>query len=132
MDEIINFLKKYNEDKILLENENSELKNQNKKLLNDIQNLSKVSIISNLDKQLKEKTDYIDLLEKQNTEKINIINQLKLELEEYKMANFTLVTYKKINYYINEKTNDVYDIVKEKPNKIVGIYLNEKIKLNKN
>ena len=75
MDEIINFLKKYNEDKNLLENENIELKNQNKKLLNDIQNLSKVSIISNLDKQLKEKTDYIDLLEKQNTEKTNIINQ---------------------------------------------------------
>jgi chromosome segregation ATPase len=183
LENITNFIKN-------LENENKLLKE--KIIIKDniieqhqfeIDNLSKVSIITNLNKQLKDKTSYIEILEKQNglknseensnyknkirileEENSNYKNKIRILEEEnsnYKNkirileeensnfkskiisleknindleenineSQFEKVTYKNKDYFIDGE-NNVYDIIDNKPNVIVGILKNNKIKLN--
>jgi len=155
LENITNFIKN-------LENENKLLKE--KIIIKDniieqhqfeIDNLSKVSIITNLNKQLKDKTSYIEILEKQNglknsEENSNYKNKIRIleeensnfkskiislekninDLEEnINESQFEKVTYKNKDYFIDGE-NNVYDIIDNKPNVIVGILKNNKIKLN--
>ena len=68
LDHIIQFLKNLDSENKNLKIKINELELYIKNLTNDLDNLSKVSIISNLDKQLKEKMCIISSLEKVNSE----------------------------------------------------------------
>lgn len=194
LDHVIQFLKNMefenNNQKIKI----NELESYSKNLTNDYDNLSKISIISNLDKQLKEKINIISSLEQQlekanrsnnkntkidhelkekNTkifflenelEKINSayeknlsllknenillnkeINELKTHISKMenkqneKLNNDSdeesdeesddkyQITFKKVNYLVDNDDN-VYNIVNDKANVIIGKLVNKKVK----
>lgn len=123
-----------------------------KELQTDINDLSKVSMISSMDKQLKDKLNNIEILEKQvdrlnkSNKELNNINQelnhinqelnhknLQLEEQLNKKKNkkkYDMITFKD-NDYLVDNDNNVYDIIDDKPNNLVGIMKNNKIKFNK-
>jgi DNA repair exonuclease SbcCD ATPase subunit len=196
LDIIIEFLKNLELENINQKIKINQLENNSQNLTNDLNNLSKVSMISNLDKQLKEKINTINLLEQQVNklnselqkklpnknnkldnelkEKNNKISILENELEKInsayeknlsvlKLDNDLLhkeinelktfiakikedktndessddeqqsddtkypITFKKVNYLVDESDN-VYDIINDKANKIVGKLVNNKVK----
>lgn len=133
-----------NENKLYLAKIN-DLTNKLSQLQTDINDLSKVSMISNMDKQLKDKLNNIELLEKQvdrltktNKDLVTInqeLNSKNLELEEQinkkkKKKKYDTITFKETDYLV-DIDNNVYDIIDEKPNNIIGILKNNKIKFNK-
>lgn len=159
LDTIYNYYKNIeNENKLYLA-KIEELTTKLNQLQTDITDLSKVSMISSMDKQLKDKLNNIELLEKQvdrltkNNKELTSQNQtltnqvqlltkqnqelssINLELEEQvnKKKNkkkYDTITYKEIDYLV-DGDNNVYDIVGNKPNNIVGLMKNNKIKFNK-
>lgn len=121
----------------------SELKQKN----DEIVNLTKVSMLQSVNKQLNEKTNYIQILEGQ-LEKLRIKQDIKVqesepepelekepeqepvkevEEEEFDPDNledingFELLVYKKNYYFRDLETNELYDIDDNKPGKIVGL-----------
>jgi hypothetical protein len=127
IDDIIIFLKR-----LEIENQNlkikiKELEDENNKLRSDIGNLSKVSMISNMDKQIKEKIANIEILEKQ-LEKANRLNaELQSKIETETEPEYEILTYKKVDYYLDEEGN-VYSMnTKQK----VATYINNKFKFVK-
>jgi len=121
----------------------SELKQKN----DEIVNLTKVSMLQSVNKQLNEKTNYIQILEGQ-LEKLRIKQDIKIheepeletsvsqekeevEIEETKLEfdpdnfeevnGFELLVYKKNYYFRDLETNELYDIDDNKPSKIVGL-----------
>jgi len=140
--EIINIVKEY-QTNIINKNE-------------EIENLTKVSMIHQLHKELSNKNNYIEYLEKKikylesntninintiennntnnnintNDNINNIENKKKKKFNKYKFEEidgYSLIKYKK-EYYLRElETDNIYDILNYKPNKIVGLIINEKI-----
>jgi len=131
-----------------LKNINENITNENIKLNDEISNFNKVSVLQSINKQLNDKMSYITILEKQlanykskvsnnikpninnivlEPDSVNINNIILEEIEE----NYELIKYKNNNYYKELKTNLIYDIKNDKPNKIVGkMRTSGKIKLN--
>ena len=118
----------------------SEIKQKNDEIIN----LTKVSMLQSVNKQLNEKTNYIQILEGQ-LEKLRIKQDIKVheepetsvsqekevEEEETKLEfdpdnledinGFELLVYKKNYYFRDLETNELYDIDDNKPGKIVGL-----------
>jgi len=132
LESIIEFLTNLEKENIELKKKILELETTNNKMNVDLGNMSKVSMISNMDKQLKEKTNTIQLLESQ-LEKIN------RELKEKNMYIYNLekqidskhekITIKDNDYFVID--NNVYDILDGKPNIVVGTIKNNKVKFIK-
>lgn len=116
----------------------SELKQKN----DEIVNLTKVSMLQSVNKQLNEKTNYIQILEGQleklrtkqdikvHEEPETSVSQEKEEVEEEEefdpdnledINGFELLVYKKNYYFRDLETNELYDIDDNKPGKIVGL-----------
>lgn len=176
-----------------LKQENETLKQENKKYLLDIEskdreltNLTKVSMLQSVNKQLNEKINYIQILEsqiekfkknskkdseedikiakiqdtsslncmssestkestkeltKESTKEEVVVKEKKKNKkiveeeqpnEEYEDVNgYELMIYKKKYYYRDLETNELYDIHNKKPNIIVGLLTNGKVKFNK-
>jgi len=132
IESIIQFLSNLEKENIELKKKIIELENTNNKMNFDLGNMSKVSMISNMDKQLKDKTSTIQLLESQ-LEKIN------RELKEKNMYIYNLekqidskhekISIKDNDYFVID--NNVYDIIDGKPNIVVGTIKNNKVKFIK-
>ena len=185
MEDIINYIQNLNNENSYLKTQLKNNENINSELQESINNFTKVSIINNLNKQLKDKINQITLLEKQinklnniNEELINenkkLINNNKLTIilnkepneeilnkepneELSKITNthkknkdkkiiketlddtsnqqikkkskkkFQELQYKKIKYLLDTSSNEIYDIINDKPNKIIGTFINKKI-----
>jgi DNA repair exonuclease SbcCD ATPase subunit len=127
INDVIIFLKKLD-----LENQNlkikiKELEEENNKLKSDIGNLSKVSMISNMDKQIKEKIANIEILERQ-LEKANRLNsELQKKIDPEPEPEYETITYKKIDYYLDEDGNVYTMDTKQK----VATYINNKFRFVK-
>lgn len=135
-----------------LSNKTNELEDLKKKYDHDIKekcdelnNLTKVSFVQSLNKQINDKNLIIQQLENQiNKLKIPQIKEPIVEIKNKKKINvefnidtfedingFELTSYKK-NYYLRDlETNELYDINNNKPGKIIGL-LNSKGKIKFN
>lgn len=92
-------------------------------------NLTKISFVQNISKQLNEKDNTINelnkVIEKLKTDK----NNEEFDPDKYIEINgYELLLYKKKCYLKDLETAEVYDIVNYKPNKIVGL-INHKNKV---
>jgi len=150
----------YKEELEILKKINDELNYKNNEYKEELENLIKVSIITNLNKQLKEKQDFITILD-------NEIRLLKIKLKNNIVPDHNHVTnldtnvvpdsnvvpdpdivpnptkksktkrecqiikYKNKEYLLDIKTNLVFDIDDKKLSNNVGSLINGKIKLNK-
>lgn len=138
-----------------LTNQNEIYKNKINELEEEINNYRKVSFIQSVDKQLNEKINYISILESQllkyknkendnNHVNFNIENKdvkdkkKKKEILDFDPENFEeingyeLLCYKKRYYLRDLETSEIYDILNNQPNVIVGLLTSSgKIKLNK-
>jgi predicted RNase H-like nuclease (RuvC/YqgF family) len=114
---IINYLKNLESENIKLKETVLELGNTNAKLEIDLANLSKVSMISSMDKQIKEKLSTIEILERQ-LEKSNRTN-LELKNNIFEKINI------KDNEYLKDSDNNVYNY------ELIGTIKNNKFKLIK-
>jgi len=116
----------------------------------ELTNMSKVSMIQSINKQLEEKISYIKILEHQldkfrakkpieapvvePTEVSTLVSTIATSLfdpEEFEEINgYELLVYKK-NYYLRDlETDELYSIQSNKPNKVVGLINNKgKVKL---
>lgn len=116
---------KINELEIKISKLNEELKQQKE----ENKNLTKISVVQNISKQLAEKDNTINELNK-------VIEKMKLEKqnEEFdpdkyvEINGYELLLYKKKCYLKDLETSELYDIVNYKPNKIIGI-INHKNKI---
>lgn len=130
--ELDNFKNKYDHD---MKIKNDELKEK----CDELNNLTKVSFVQSLNKQINDKNLIIQQLENQIS-KLKIVEPKKSKKEinvEFNVDNFEdingfeLTSYKK-NYYLRDlETNELYDIVNNKPGKIIGL-LNSKGKIQFN
>jgi hypothetical protein len=130
--ELYNFKNKYDHD---MKIKNDELKEK----CDELNNLTKVSFVQSLNKQINDKNLIIQQLENQIS-KLKIVEPKKSKKEinvEFNVDNFEdingfeLTSYKK-NYYLRDlETNELYDIVNNKPGKIIGL-LNSKGKIQFN
>ena len=114
----------------------------------ELTNMSKVSMIQSINKQLDEKISYIKILESQ-LDKLRVKKQIEptpevpcepvrdaaiaysFDPEEFEEINgYELLVYKK-NYYLRDlETDELYSILDNKPNKVVGLINNKgKVKL---
>jgi hypothetical protein len=134
--------------KFTLENTQKELEQKT----NDLSNLTKVSMVQNLNKQVNEKNNYIMILESQLEKyrnvskkeevspveddtkyKVSTVEEVlpKKEEEEFNPDDFEeingyeLILYKKIYYLRDLETNELYNIVNNNPDKVVG-FINNK------
>ena len=122
----------------------------------ELNNMSKVSMIQSINKQLEEKNNYIKILESQldklrNKNKTEIshesspkvyqppspkvyedvLRKVTFDPEEFEEVNgYELLVYKK-NYYLRDlETDELYSIQSNKPDKVVGLINNKgKVKL---
>lgn len=129
-----------------------DLKKENEKLSKTITDQSKdhadfkkVSFVQTLNKELSEKNNYISILESQleklkskTKEPIEVVKDktvesVKVDPETFEEINgYELIAYKKKYYLRDMETSEIYDInVDNKPNKVVGLLVNNKIKFNK-
>ena len=138
------------ENKLLKTSLESNIKELDQKTT-DLSNLTKVSMVQNLNKQVNEKNNYITILESQLEKyrnipkkeeeilptKVDVIQQkeiittTKVEISEFDPDNFEeingyeLMLYKK-NYYLRDlETNELYNILDNKPDTVVG-FINNK------
>lgn len=150
--ELINYVKALEEEnktlKINLENIMKDLDQKT----NDLTNLTKVSMVQNLNKQVNEKNNYITILESQLEKYRNVPKkeeELLLVKEEIipvtkivepvtkevvvdfdpdnfdEINGYELMLYKK-NYYLRDlETSELYNIVNNKPDTVVG-FINNK------
>jgi predicted RNase H-like nuclease (RuvC/YqgF family) len=117
-----------------LNNQNNELKNkiisiekENKELKDNLSNLTKVSFIGSIDKQLKEKQLQYEILEKKLVKANKLIENFNLEqhkTEENKLEetngtepviedrqiHYETIQYKKKEYLLDPDTNKIYNI----------------------
>ncbi len=151
---IFNYIKEI-EIKILdLQKKNEILMKDNENLKNELNNFNKVSIITNLNKQISDKQVTIDILEKKinffkiDTKNNLLENKINDNLLENKMNDILIddkindnliednlleddyeaIRYKKKDYYLKIKTNEIYDIKNDKPNNHIGNLVNNKLK----
>jgi hypothetical protein len=136
--ELEDFKKKYDND---MKVKNNEIKEK----CEELNNLTKVSFVQSLNKQINDKNLIIQQLENQisklkisqtkepivenkNKKKINV----EFNVDSFEDVNgFELTSYKK-NYYLRDlETNELYDIIDNKPGKIIGL-LNSKGKIKFN
>ena len=130
--ELDNFRNKYDKD---IKIKNNELKEK----CEELNNLTKVSFVQSLNKQINDKNLIIQQLENQIS-KLKIVEPKKSKKEinvEFNVDNFEdingfeLTSYKK-NYYLRDlETNELYNIIDNKPGKIIGL-LNSKGKIQFN
>jgi hypothetical protein len=110
-----------------------EMKNQREEL----NNMSKVSMIQSITKQLYEKNNYIKTLESQldkfktkKSELIEVKSKISCDVvfdpESFEEINgYELLVYKK-NYYLRDlETDELYSIIDNKPNNKVGLINNK-------
>jgi hypothetical protein len=137
--ELEDFKKKYDND---MKIKNNELKEK----CEELNNLTKVSFVQSLNKQINDKNLIIQQLENQisklktyQTKETTIDNKkpkkeinIEFNVDNFEDVNgFELTLYKK-NYYLRDlETNELYDIYNNKPGKIVGL-LNSKGKIQFN
>ena len=142
----------YRKELEILKKNNDELNYKNNEYKEELENLIKVSIITNLNKQLKEKQDLITILD-------NEIRLLKIKLKNNVVPDSAIIhnpnvvpdsnvvpnptkksktkrecqiiKYKNKEYLLDIKTNLVFDIDDKKLSNNVGSLINGKIKLNK-
>jgi len=138
-----NKLEKINED---LVKKNEDLAKELKTCTDDNKNLNKVSYVRSLSTELTSKNKYIAQLEAQLDKlkvKEKIVNESTKDtiVEENKpyvfnidnyvdIKGYDLLKYKKIYYLINDK-NEIFSILDNKPNIIVGSFKDNKIILFK-
>ena len=146
--------KKYNQDIEELENKISLQNNMIKEKSDDVTNLTKVSIVQSLNKQISEKDNMIKILESQlekfknkkeveetkpkKEADVELVQQAKpkkddiFDPEEFDEINgYELLMYKKKYYLRDLETNELYNINDNKPNIVVGyIGTNGKPKFN--
>lgn len=155
--DLVNNLNKLTQQNLDYKNENNKLKEELKQKDDELKNLTKVSMIQNINKQLREKDNLISILEEQlkkkkidiqttNTEQVHNYKQscnLKVKNENIEKEDFDfnpdlfndingyeLIMYKKKYYLKDMETNEIYDILNNQPNKVIGlINLNGKIKI---
>jgi len=106
LDHTIQFLKNLDSENKNLKIKINELELYIKNLTNDLDNLSKVSIISNLDKQLKEKMCIISSLEKVNSELQKKISSKNVNELKEKNTRILLLENE------IEKNNSAYELLK--------------------
>ena len=142
-----------------LENKTNQYNIMDKEMTNqrdELNNMSKVSMIQSINKQLEEKNNYIKILESQldklrNKNKTEIshepspkvyqppspkvyedvLRKVTFDPEEFEEVNgYELLVYKK-NYYLRDlETDELYSIQSNKPDKVVGLINNKgKVKL---
>jgi hypothetical protein len=105
----------------------SDLTKELKQKGDDMSNLTKVSMVQNLNKQLNEKINYITILESQleklknNSNKDTVFNPDDFE----DINGYELMMYKNKYYLRDLETNELYNIMNNKPEKIVG-FINTK------
>ena len=138
--ENIRLKKDLDEKTILYNTMEQEMKQQR----DELTNMSKVSMIQSINKQLDEKISYIKILESQ-LDKLRVKKQIEpapevardvpittsFDPEEFEEINgYELLVYKK-NYYLRDlETDELYSIQSNKPNKVVGLINNKgKVKL---
>ena len=115
--------------------ENTRLRNEIKQKTDDMSNLTKVSMIQSINKQLNEKNNYITILEGQLEKLKNIKPKVETITEKPKeqvmkafdpdnfeeINGYELICYKKKYYLRDLETNELYDIDNNMPNKVVGL-----------
>jgi hypothetical protein len=140
--ENIRLKKDLDEKTILYNTMEQEMKQQR----DELTNMSKVSMIQSINKQLDEKINYIKILESQldklrpkKSEPIEAPREPPIEApreapfdpDNFEEINgYELLVYKK-NYYLRDlETDELYSIQDNKPNKVVGLINNKgKVKL---
>lgn len=147
-------IKEYEEIIDNLKNENEELKNKLIEKENELKNINKISMVQSLSKEITEKNNIINHLQIQLDKlkpKINLLQVLpkpilekpvipKLVIQEdiFNVDNFEpidgyeLITYKKTYYLVQEETNRVFSIIKNKVGKHIGNLKGGKMKLLNN
>ena len=112
----------------------------------ELTNMSKVSMIQSINKQLDEKISYIKILESQldklrpkKSEPIEAPREapreepreIAFDPDNFEEINgYELLVYKKIYYLRDLETDELYSIQDNKPNKVVGLINNKgKVKL---
>lgn len=102
----------------------------------ELNNLTKVSFVQSLNKQIKELENQITKLKTPLTKEPIVETKKKVNSEfnvdDFEDINgFELTSYKK-NYYLRDlETNELYDIVDNKPGKVIGLINSKgKIKFN--
>jgi hypothetical protein len=134
--ELDDFKNKYDHDMRI---KNNELKEK----CDELNNLTKVSFVQSLNKQINDKNLIIQKLENQisklktfqNKEPVVEIKKeinIEFDVDNFEDVNgFELTIYKKKYYLRDLETNELYDIVDNKPGKIIGL-LNSKGKIKFN
>lgn len=127
--ELDDFKNKYDRD---MKIKNDELQEK----CNELNNLTKVSFVQSLNKQIKELENQITKLKTPLTKEPIVETKKKVNSEfnvdDFEDINgFELTSYKK-NYYLRDlETNELYDIVDNKPDKVIGLINSKgKIKFN--
>jgi len=127
--ELDDFKNKYDRD---MKMKNDELQEK----CNELNNLTKVSFVQSLNKQIKELENQISKLKTPLTKEPIVETKKKVNSEfnvdDFEDINgFELTSYKK-NYYLRDlETNELYDIVDNKPGKVIGLINSKgKIKFN--
>jgi hypothetical protein len=128
LEDIIDYLKDIENQNIKLKKKIIENENIILKLNDDLTNLSKVSLISNMDKQLKDKMAYIVIIERQLQKANNLNNELQFIIDDNN--KYEKLVIKDQNYLI-DGDNNIYDILNGKANKIVAKMKNNKVKFIK-
>ena len=119
---------------ISLEKENKSLKKRNKELEERNDKLEEELLLKEEELTQHTKASIIKSLTNDIKDKDEKIRQLEEEIRNLKsddINGFEKIEYKKILYYRDLETNEIYDIVDDKPNSIVG-YLNSKNKIKFN
>lgn len=152
-------IKEYEEIIDNLKNENEELKNKLIEKENELNNINKISMIQSLSKEITDKNNIINHLKTQLDKlkpKNNLLQVLpkpilpkpilekpvipKLVIQEdiFNVDNFEpidgyeLIKYKKTYYLVQEETNRVFSIIKNKVGKHIGNLKSGKMKLLNN
>lgn len=127
--ELDDFKNKYDRD---MKMKNDELQEK----CNELNNLTKVSFVQSLNKQIKELENQISKLKTPLTKEPIVETKKKVNSEfnvdDFEDINgFELTSYKK-NYYLRDlETNELYNIVDNKPGKVIGLINSKgKIKFN--
>jgi len=133
-------LKRDLEDKTILYNKMEQEMKQQK---DELTNMSKVSMIQSINKQLDEKISYIKILESQldklrnkkpelvENEVVTHVTSQPFDPESFEEINgYELLVYKKKYYLRDLETDELYSIDNNKPDKVVGLINNKgKVKL---
>ena len=135
--ELDDFKNKYDRD---MKIKNNELQEK----CDELNNLTKVSFVQSLNKQINDKNLIIQQLENQisklktpQTKEPIVENKKSKKETEFNVDTFEdvngfeLISYKK-NYYLRDlETNELYDVVDNKPGKVIGLINSKgKIKFN--